>query len=253
MITRAELLALAREYHLTGYHIEKEYLQAHFLHALHSETEDFIFKGGTALRHLFGLPRFSEDIDLNAPLTPPAIQVVLEGCLPPLRRLGLAPRLLHPERFPASFVCRLRFEGPLFVGNLTSTNTLTIEVRARGTCRKPVWREWGTPFPDLSVLKLRTMHPTEILAEKIRALAQRSEPRDLFDVWFLLHHDIALNEGLLNAKPGHAPSELNLPAATHTMQTLSLLIPSPELPTYDEIAALLTKRLPCTINSQRGG
>ena len=45
----------------------REYLQAHILRSLH-ECEAFLslaFTGGTALRFLYGLPRFSEDLDFS--------------------------------------------------------------------------------------------------------------------------------------------------------------------------------------------
>ena len=45
----------------------REYLQAFVLRSLH-ESEAFVhlsFVGGTALRFLFNLPRFSEDLDFS--------------------------------------------------------------------------------------------------------------------------------------------------------------------------------------------
>lgn len=35
--------------------------------------------------------------------------------------------------------------------------------------------------------KVLTMSLNEIVAEKMRALLQRKKPRDVFDVWFLIH------------------------------------------------------------------
>lgn len=66
---REQALALARSTTDPGQAVNRlrEYLQAHVLRSLH-ECEAFrplAFVGGTALRFLHGLPRFSEDLDFS--------------------------------------------------------------------------------------------------------------------------------------------------------------------------------------------
>ena len=49
--------------------------------------------------------------------------------------------------------------------------------------------------------KVLTMSINEIVAEKMRALLQRKKPRDVFDVWFLIHEkEIKLDKRLLRKK-----------------------------------------------------
>ena len=46
----------------------REYLQAYILRVMHDEGvfRSTAFLGGTALRYLYGLPRFSEDLDFSS-------------------------------------------------------------------------------------------------------------------------------------------------------------------------------------------
>ncbi len=49
--------------------------------------------------------------------------------------------------------------------------------------------------------RLQTMRINEILAEKMRALLQRKKPRDVFDIWFLIHEKgFKLDERILRKK-----------------------------------------------------
>ncbi len=66
---REEVLRLARMVQEPGgrLNLVREYLQAFILRSMH-EAEAFhclSFVGGTALRFLHGLPRFSEDLDFS--------------------------------------------------------------------------------------------------------------------------------------------------------------------------------------------
>ena len=68
MISNEALAKLARQ-HQTGVfpNIVREYFQHVFLSELYKlpEAEKMLFKGGTALRIVYGSPRFSEDLDFS--------------------------------------------------------------------------------------------------------------------------------------------------------------------------------------------
>src|SRR3989344_1436129 len=68
MITNETLQKLATQYQ-TGVspNIAREYFQHVFLSELYKlpEAENLLFKGGTALRIIYGSPRFSEDLDFS--------------------------------------------------------------------------------------------------------------------------------------------------------------------------------------------
>ena len=67
MITTDQIKDLSIIFQMDEYSIFREYLQLVFLSYLYQEKEasKIIFKGGTALRLLFGSPRFSEDLDFS--------------------------------------------------------------------------------------------------------------------------------------------------------------------------------------------
>ncbi len=47
-------------------YIEKDYFQDLLLYQLYKQTNQLVFKGGTALYKFYQLPRFSEDLDFSA-------------------------------------------------------------------------------------------------------------------------------------------------------------------------------------------
>ncbi|MEK7090833.1 MAG: nucleotidyl transferase AbiEii/AbiGii toxin family protein, partial [Patescibacteria group bacterium] len=69
MITKETLQKLATQYQ-TGLfpNIVREYFQHVFLSELYKlpDSQNLLFKGGTAMRIVYGSPRFSEDLDFSA-------------------------------------------------------------------------------------------------------------------------------------------------------------------------------------------
>lgn len=68
MISREALEKIAKHYKMSLFPtVIREYCQHLFLSQLYkiSESEKLLFKGGTALRIIYGSPRFSEDLDFS--------------------------------------------------------------------------------------------------------------------------------------------------------------------------------------------
>ena len=67
MISKKQIEDLANNNQIDSFTILREYLQILFLSYLYREkqADKIYFKGGTALRLLFGSPRFSEDLDFS--------------------------------------------------------------------------------------------------------------------------------------------------------------------------------------------
>src|SRR3989338_3198255 len=68
MITHETLQKLAAQYQTGVFpNITREYFQHLFLSELYKldGAENLLFKGGTALRIVYGSPRFSEDLDFS--------------------------------------------------------------------------------------------------------------------------------------------------------------------------------------------
>src|SRR3989338_3631770 len=68
MITQDAIKKLATQYRTSEFpNIVREYFQHLFLSQLYrlENSDNILFKGGTALRIIYGSPRFSEDLDFS--------------------------------------------------------------------------------------------------------------------------------------------------------------------------------------------
>lgn len=68
MITQDTIKKLATQYHTSEFpNVVREYFQHLFLSQLYrlERADNLLFKGGTALRIIYGSPRFSEDLDFS--------------------------------------------------------------------------------------------------------------------------------------------------------------------------------------------
>lgn len=149
------------------------------------------FKGGFVLRHVHGHDRFSRDIDATR-VSPPkhkldAVEVGAE-----IARAGAGNLMRIRTAAPATDSGRsLDFDRVDFRSPL-SDGRVSVEISYREDVLDPQLAEVGPPYFDpfeISVLSL-----DEIVAEKLRALCQRTRPTDLADQAMILvrgEHDPA--------------------------------------------------------------
>jgi len=243
MITDSRLKRIARRHNINPYYQEKDYLQNIFLYQL-TGREELVFKGGTCLKLCYNLPRFSEDLDFNTSLEPGEIESMVKDALQGFRQLGIEVTIERSQTFKetSSYTAHLRLKGPLYNGNKSSTNTIQIDAGKRtGTVLAPNVRQVSSPYPDLPSYFLSVMQLKEILAEKIAAMASRSQGKDLFDVWFLLHEtelSISLLEQKVELKRG---TMINMPSEADYMRDVSDLLP--DLPPYPELRSEVEDKL----------
>ena len=205
MIGRQEIMELSREFSLRPNVVEKDYALGWLLFGIgqHPELKDkWIFKGGTCLKKCyFETYRFSEDLDfaLQDPAhldEPFLIRVFKEVGERVYERSGLE---LHPETFrfevfqnprgKTAVQGRVGYRGPIAPGGelprikLDLTNDEQVVLKP---IRRPVHHGYSdAPQEGMEVL----CYPfVEIFAEKMRALAERERPRDLYDVIHLYRH-----------------------------------------------------------------
>lgn len=201
MITKRELQKIGKGSQLHLYQLEKEYLLKLFLYFYYQRFEDAVFKGGTALRFLFGLDRFSEDLDFNIQ-SPETFENQLGKVLSDMKKIGINNSLLKKEIFEGAFTCEIGFSGPLFTGNIQTRNKFRIDAGIRaGTLETPKWQLIESEYPETKHrFPVKMMSPQEILSEKIIALSERHKGRDLYDVWFLIKSDVEVDGELLDKK-----------------------------------------------------
>lgn len=205
---KAHLQSLVRQSNpLQGRNLAREYLQARILDALQraGAMTALAFQGGTCLRFLFSLPRYSEDLDF-----------ALEGdrALYDLERYLRRVRTeLSAEQYEVDLRIRdhravhsawVRFPGLLHELGLSPHASEVLAVKIEVDSNPPPGAKM-----DISLVRrhatLRLQHHdrASLLAGKLHAILQRpyTKGRDLYDlIWYLSAPDWpAPNLPLLNA------------------------------------------------------
>lgn len=201
MISREELNRIAHQTGLPLYQQEKDYFLKLFLHFYYHHFQEAVFKGGTCLKYLLGLERFSEDLDFNIK-NPTQFKREVQKIFQDFQKIGINCFFLKDEIFPDSYTCEIGVEGPLFQGTAQTRNKFTIDAGYRvGTAKKPQWKLIKSEYPETGEnFLVLAMDFQEIMVEKITCVFQRNKGRDLYDLWFLIQAGVELNRVLLNKK-----------------------------------------------------
>jgi predicted nucleotidyltransferase component of viral defense system len=201
VIRHADIVARVAEWQLSHAVIEKDYVLGWLLWGIGSDPtlrDAWVFKGGTCLKKCyFETYRFSEDLDFTilpgGPVTPEHVLPVLEGIL---ARVAEASGIDFSVRAP---MVRTRPNGTSAEGAVYYRGPLAAPMAARikldltadePVVRPPVLRTITHPYPDPlpGPANVRCYSFDELFAEKIRAMAQRCRPRDLYDIVNLYRH-----------------------------------------------------------------
>ncbi|MBU3957881.1 MAG: nucleotidyl transferase AbiEii/AbiGii toxin family protein [Nanoarchaeota archaeon] len=175
MITKEMLLEIAKKKGLTNReHMEKDYFQDLFLFHLYKKTNLLIFKGGTCLYKIYGLPRFSEDLDFSVLGETDTEKLVNEVA----DKIGA--EVKNAKRTKNSLLIRLGFKGIL-----TSYNSLRIDISLKNEVFGYDVKNYVPPYIDLNPFSLKVLNLKEMLAEKIHSILARDSARDLYDLFFL--------------------------------------------------------------------
>ena len=205
MIDRLEVLDFSREVGLAPEIVEKDYVLGWLLGAIFSHAAiqaDWLFKGGTCLKKCyFETYRFSEDLDftLGNPdhlkqefLAATFFEIadwIYEQSGIELPRDAITFEVYENPRGRPSVQGRIGYRGPLQRRGSVPRVRLDLTDDER-IVLQPVWREVHHPYqdrPDEGIHALCYCYE-ELFAEKIRALAERMRPRDLYDVVHLYRH-----------------------------------------------------------------
>lgn len=205
MIPATEIHAVAADLSLDPQIVEKDYVLGWLLAGIyhHPELADtWTFKGGTCLKKCyFETYRFSEDLDftlsevahldagfLTRVFTGVAAWVYDEtGITVPPSRLRF--EVFNNPRGGLSCEGRVYYNGPL--QRTRSIPRIKLDLTADEPLVLPaVERAVGHPYSDLPAegIAARCYAYVELFAEKVRALGERTRPRDLYDVINLFRH-----------------------------------------------------------------
>jgi predicted nucleotidyltransferase component of viral defense system len=218
VISRLDLEARVREWGLREDVVEKDYVLGWLLWGIGSQpavADSWAFKGGTCLKKCYlETFRFSEDLDFSVlpggPYREAELRPVLEELLGRVHEASGIVFDAQPVRLrthPSGNYTegRIYYRGPRGAPTVASVrlDLLASEIVTRPT----VLRLISHPYPDELPVpgRVRCYGFEELFAEKLRALGERSRPRDLYDVVHLyrrpdLRHHAALVAEVLAEK-----------------------------------------------------
>lgn len=201
MILKNEILEIARQTTLAPHVVEKDYVLSWILAGIAENTElsdQFVFKGGTCLKKCyFNSYRMSEDLDftlkspkyLDQDLLHPAFVRLSKwvynasGITIPTDRMTFD--FYENPRGKISCEGRLFYSGPIAPTSPRQTPRIKLDLTAdERVVEEPVLKSIDHIYSDSINLKSKVACYSylEIFAEKIRALSERTRPRDLYDV-----------------------------------------------------------------------
>ena len=209
MIDRQEIMDFARELGLSPNIVEKDYMLGWVLAGISHNAElgtSWAFKGGTCLKKCyFETYRFSEDLDFTLTKSEHHDQDFLVNTFKEIADwiydasgIEVPHELIRFDvytnpRGKVSVEGRISYKGPLRPGgdpprvklDLTDDEVLVLDT---------VSREVFHPYSDTpdGGIHVQCYCFEEVCAEKIRALAERLRPRDLYDVIHLYRHESAM-------------------------------------------------------------
>lgn len=222
MIPKQEIMALAAELQLQAHVVEKDYALGWLLAGIAAHPvigSRWVFKGGTCLKKCyFETYRFSEDLDFTLQDADHLDEAFLAGVFEEVgdwvyEACGL---LLPPEtrkfevftnpRGSQSAQGRVGYRGPL--GRTGDPPRVKLDLAADEVLvLEPTPRPVHHPYSDKpdGGIHVLSYGFEEVFAEKMRALAERQRPRDLYDVVHLyrrqdLQPDRALVRSTLSRK-----------------------------------------------------
>jgi len=196
MIHFSEIEHIASKAGVPAETIEKDYCITWILASVFSKTEntDIVFYGGTAIKKAY-FPdyRFSEDLDF-----------ISQDKLEMDDILGRMERVYESVKDEANIIlstdkATVKTEGnrsQFFITydgfpDVSMDKRIKIDVMSKGEfLQKPAAKSLHCGYSDMKKLriKLRVYAPEAIVTDKIATILSpvRAEPRDLYDLWFLL-------------------------------------------------------------------
>jgi len=185
MVSEKTLQQITLKYQTDEKTVLREYFQNLFLSYFyqHEDSDKIYFKGGTALRLIYHSPRFSEDLDFSAALTDVApIERAVLDTLNAIVKEGVKTDLKEATPTSGGYLAELHFTA------YGRTIAIRLEVSLRAGKKVGTFATVVNDFmPDYTILQLEE---PQLIGEKVTALLTRKKPRDFYDFYFLLRHDM---------------------------------------------------------------
>lgn len=185
MLTLKKLNELAKKKQTTEQNVRREYVQHLFLSYLYQQpgTEHILFKGGTALRLVYGSPRFSEDLDFSAGRgNLVKIEDAVQNALGEIEREGVKTKIIEAKKTSGGYLAIIEF----LLNKESVELQIEISFREKGLAGEIIAVS-GDFMPSYTLMMLRK---EQLVEEKIKALLTRQKPRDYYDLYYLLSRNL---------------------------------------------------------------
>ena len=241
MITKEMLMEIAKKKGLFNKeYIEKDYFQDLLLFNIYKQTNLLIFKGGTALYKLYGLQRFSEDLDFTL-MKDLNVEEMIKKVLADIKNSEIK----NIKRLRNSISIKVAFKGII-----TKYNTVRIDINLKNIIlEKFDVKNYTSSYTDINPFNLRVLNSREIVAEKIHSLLNRENARDLYDLFFLLKF-VDIDKNLISKKLEIFNMKINYNIIKKRINNLKLLWKKEldsfvlyDLPEFDAISDFVLSRL----------
>ena len=206
MISNETLEKLARQYQTGVFpNIIREYFQHIFLSEFYKlpDSEKMLFKGGTALRIIYGSSRFSEDLDFSLFGVKPAdvkqfVEELFANVLVIIERSGI-----HIELDGKSDATSGGYIGAATF-KILDYQPIGVEINISARNGREINGEVDSVANDfVPTYTLVHLPQDELVEEKVfGALRQRKKPRDFYDLYFIMR------KGMLSADQKKKLAEL---------------------------------------------
>lgn len=218
MIAYLQKLCATAKTPLIAQHFVREYLQARILQSLQraGAMQTLAFHGGTALRFLYGLPRYSEDLDFALERTPKVYD--FRAYLHQIERDFLAEAYTIDFKVNDEHVVHkafVRFRGLLYELGLSGHKSEVLAVKLEIDSNPPQGAVLATTSLKRHVaLNLQHHDRASLFAGKLHAVLQRTYPkgRDMFDLWWYLSQPAWPEPNLTQLNQALAQSDWEGPA-----------------------------------------
>ncbi len=186
MISQQFITELSIKHQTSEQNIEREYCQHLFLSYLYKKknSEKLLFKGGTALRIVFGSPRFSEDLDFSGyDLSVGEINDLISSVLVDIGKEGFDfEREVNPGtegETSGGYYAIIKFKSLEFDSEIRIQVSLRDKKGLRSNSQL-IENDFIGPYVIVF------LEESVLVKEKVQALLERYKPRDFFDLYFIL-------------------------------------------------------------------
>lgn len=190
MISRFQIEELRDKWRTTELNVAREYVQHVLLSSMFQGMRKQVklaFKGGTALRIIWGSPRFSEDLDFTGWGKEFHVGETLKETLTEASKVGLDIKLVESSKTSGGWFAlaeTMVHEWPVKIGwNISLREIQRVKIEP-ALVTTPLWASYS----------IQVLPADQMVFEKVEALFRRKKPRDFFDLYFVLRERLGIKE-----------------------------------------------------------